>query len=91
MKRRSNLLDLVDIEFGEVEEEVAEAALIERGFQLVASQEGLEPVPVGDLAEVDGAQVFEHGLHELHDAVHEGAFVVESQQEVDAAADGELA
>jgi hypothetical protein len=91
MKRRSNLLNLVDIEFGEVEEEVAEAALIERGFQLMASQEGLEPASVGDLAEIDGAEVFEHGLHELHYAVHEGAFVVESQQEVDAAANCQLA
>lgn len=74
--KSSSLLNLVDVELSHLEEDVAVATFHKGGFEAVFFDEGFEVFAVGDSSEVDGAEIFEHGLNVLHDAVHESAFLV---------------
>ncbi len=81
--KSDGLLYLVDVELGHLEEDVSVATFHEGGLETVLPDERLEVPAVGHFPEVHSAEVLEHGLHDLHDAVHQGAFLVEGQEEVD--------
>ena len=67
--RWSDLLCLVDVELHNAKEEVAIASVVHGDSQVVALQETLELVFVGDFTEIDGAQVLQWGFHVLHDFI----------------------